>query len=284
MKKPKQAFSLIELSVVILIIGILIAGVVSGSRLLTSSKRVSAANYTKTSVVGSIPDLIFWADAASDEAFDDSAATNSVATWYDITPYSSTNADATQATAANRPTFVDNAINGLPALRFDGTNDSLAIDGTFMASMYYSIFIVEQRRSSASSAYFYSPSSQGLKIGYATNTEFRIHSYYGSNDWAPLTISGYSDPTPKIISIIGKPTSSSPKRTYNAVYFNSVRVLNDTAGRAAYGTSATYYLGANPYSGDIGEVIIFKRNLKPSERVEIQEYLSQKWKIALTYP
>lgn len=255
-----------------------------GSRVVTRSKRVSAANYTKNSVVGSIPDLVFWADAASDEAFDDFAAVNSVATWYDITPSASSKNDATQATAANRPTFIDNAINGLPALRFDGTNDSLAIDGTFMANMYYSIFIVEQRRSSASGGYLYSPASQGLRIGYATNTEFRIHSYYGSNDWAPLVISGYSAPTPKIISIIGKPTSSAPKKTYNVVYFNSVKVIDDTNGRVAYGTSATYNLGANPYFGDIGEVIIFKRNLKPAERVDVEQYLSQKWKITLTYP
>jgi prepilin-type N-terminal cleavage/methylation domain-containing protein len=280
MKKTNKAFSLIELSIVILIIGILIAGVVAGSRLISKSKRSTAANLTKTSIVPSIPDLVFWADAASEEAFDDSVTTNSVSTWYDIAPYSANKNNATQATAANRPTFVEGAINGVPALRFDGVNDSLAIDGNFMSDKYYSIFIVEQRRGSTSGSYFYSPSSQGLSFGYATSTEFRFTSFSGANDWIPITISAYTSPIAKIISLIGQPASD-PTKISNALYFNGTLQYNDTTGRINYGNSSTYNIGKNPYQGDIGELIIFKRNVKPSERADIQEYLSKKWKIAL---
>ena len=42
--KPSKAFSLIELSIVVLIIGILIAGVTQGSRLVRQSRLSTAQN------------------------------------------------------------------------------------------------------------------------------------------------------------------------------------------------------------------------------------------------
>ena len=59
-KNLKKAFSLIELSVVVLIIGILIAGITSGSRLVRNSKLASAAQFTKSSDINSIADLVLW--------------------------------------------------------------------------------------------------------------------------------------------------------------------------------------------------------------------------------
>ncbi len=48
-KNEKLAFSLIELSIVVLLIGILIAGVTQGSRLIRQSKIKTAQNLTKNS-------------------------------------------------------------------------------------------------------------------------------------------------------------------------------------------------------------------------------------------
>lgn len=61
-----------------------------------------------------------WLDANQDDAnLNDNDA---VATAKD---FSGNGRDLTQGTAANRPTFKTNIINGLPVYRFDGTNDSL---------------------------------------------------------------------------------------------------------------------------------------------------------------
>ena len=48
---------------------------------------------------------------------------SAVSTWEDRT---ATNNDGTQATAANRPTYETNELNGNPAVRFDGANDFLS--------------------------------------------------------------------------------------------------------------------------------------------------------------
>ncbi len=60
MKQCRKAFSLIELSLVILIIGILIAGVTNGSRMIVAYKNSVAANHTNNSVASGVKGLAFW--------------------------------------------------------------------------------------------------------------------------------------------------------------------------------------------------------------------------------
>ena len=56
----KLAFSLIELSVVILIIGILVLGVTQGSRMMYEAKLKSAISLTQSSPVISMENLVLW--------------------------------------------------------------------------------------------------------------------------------------------------------------------------------------------------------------------------------
>jgi len=51
--KKHQAFSLVELSIVILIIGVLIAGVIQGSNLVTKFRIKTAQTLTQSSPVSS---------------------------------------------------------------------------------------------------------------------------------------------------------------------------------------------------------------------------------------
>lgn len=55
--KSNKAFSLIELSIVILIIGILVAGVTQSSRLINQIKLSLAQSITRSSDVNSIDNL-----------------------------------------------------------------------------------------------------------------------------------------------------------------------------------------------------------------------------------
>ena len=156
-KNLKQAFSLIELSVVVLIIGILIAGITAGSRLVRDSKLKSAAQLTKSSDVNSIADLVLQLEPTIENsfAFVDSSesdtttlsniATSStyqklanqnninyikdiarpnnrdlVARWNDINPkiINGNKKSVYQHNNLYRPMYIANAINNLPALYF----------------------------------------------------------------------------------------------------------------------------------------------------------------------
>ena len=65
----RLAFSLIELSVVILIIGILVLGVTQGNRMMSEAKLKSARSLTTSSPVASIEGLAVWLDSTSENAF-----------------------------------------------------------------------------------------------------------------------------------------------------------------------------------------------------------------------
>jgi len=67
--KNKKAFSLIEISVVILIMGILILGVTNSIDLYYSYLKSNARSLTRSSVVPRIEGLGFWVDVTSEQSF-----------------------------------------------------------------------------------------------------------------------------------------------------------------------------------------------------------------------
>jgi prepilin-type N-terminal cleavage/methylation domain-containing protein len=69
MKYKSSGFSLIELSIVILIIGILIAGVTQGSRLVKQSKVKTAKTLTQSSDAIGINDMVLWLDATNEKIY-----------------------------------------------------------------------------------------------------------------------------------------------------------------------------------------------------------------------
>ena len=279
-KKINKAFSLIELSVVILIIGILISGVVSGTYIIAKSRITVAAKQTENSPVSYIPNLAFWVETTSDNSFDDvDVSKGLIATWKDINSQSNDKNNATQATTANQPAYVTNVINGLPVLRFSGASTTMAVSGSIFDYQEYTMFIVE-RRTAANAGYMMLPSGFGIKVGYGSTSEMRVLYFSGANDWVPVTIASYSQPIPRIITAFGKPTYGTGHTTANLA-INGTLLFSDVLGRISYGYSPTYYIGASSYTGDIGEIIVFKRALKNSERADVEEYLAKKWKITL---
>jgi prepilin-type N-terminal cleavage/methylation domain-containing protein len=73
----KKAFSLIELSVVVLIIGILIAGITQSSRLVRAMKLNTARSLTRSSDVNSIRNLTAWFDSTAEGVFSSSCTSGS---------------------------------------------------------------------------------------------------------------------------------------------------------------------------------------------------------------
>ena len=139
-----KAFSLVELSIVILIIGILIAAVSQGLDLLADYRITTAQKLTKTSRVSSIDGLVLWYETSLDESFSTSDETEGavIAQWNDVNPQASIklNAKAGQKTDSTQiaynvaaggtsgntsgPTYIENGINRLPTLRFTNNGAS----------------------------------------------------------------------------------------------------------------------------------------------------------------
>ena len=280
----KKAFSLVELSIVILIIGIIAAGITQGSRLIRQSYLKTAQNLTQSSPVSSIEDLRLWYETSMETSFlsTESEDTRSISVWNDINPQGVTKNNAA-GTTTTRPTYRENTINRLPAIRFDGTDDFMTFDGTILANTNYTIFVVEQRRDDGGGnpSYFFAGTNgitnNNLHIGYR-DTDTITHAHY-LND-LDYNISAYTIPIPRIHTFMFS-TSAGKKYWMNGG-------VNPDASNASQTTALESYVGAalgrySPtyYNGDIAEVIIFTRALKIEERQSVENYLSKKYAITL---
>ncbi len=155
--KNHKAFSLIEISMVILVIGILIAGISQGIDLYDDYRLTSARNLTKNSLVNRVPDLEMWLETTLENSLATGTSTftdkpnpidqDSIGRWNNINPniLPSARNHATQTNPTplvdNQPKYIRKGMNGLPALLFDGTNDFIASETKFIINNF-TIFVV----------------------------------------------------------------------------------------------------------------------------------------------
>jgi len=284
-KKSASAFSLIELSIVILIIGIIIAGVTQASRLVKSMRLSSVAAQTKSSPVASIKGLVAWFETTSPDSFPESTDDNSPITdWLDISPQSSVKNNASQSTSDSQPLYIASGINDLPVVSFDGVDDVLNAPEIIPGRSDYTVFIVEERRAGDSGMMI--GSSSGANLGYdGSGDNIQIfHHLNGVNDWTNVGVAAYSSPVARILCFTNKVTSDTHGDKNS--YLNGEE--QGVSSGFLPGSDSSYLIGFSPhtngtvyYNGYIGEIITFNRQLKNEERVSITQYLSKKWKIAL---
>lgn len=286
MKKLRKAFSLIELSIVILIIGILVAGVIQSSRLIQQFRLSSARSLTQSSPVSSMEGLVLWVEATSVASIADSETENgqTVSNWYDINPTTTNKNNAAQATAGFRPTYVSNCMNSLPCLRFGGATDDdyLSYDGTLLANSSYTVIVVEQRRDSKINNYFMgaigsSVDNANLHLGYRFDATLTLAQRGNDMD---VAIGSYSSPVPRFHTFVFNSSSGKYHYLNNSTTPTS---KTDAGGLTALSSNNNASIGGmNAYffDGDICEVIVFNRAITTEERTSIQAYLSKKWDIS----
>ncbi len=280
----KSAFSFFELSVVILLISIIIAGITQAQIFIKKGKLASAQRLTVQSQVGKIDGLVAWFETSLNSSFDANLDLDdgvNIAIWKDHSPNNIVKNNATQATSGSQPQYVLNAINSLPALRFDG-NDSLNFDATALEATPYTIFIVEQRRTNAANNFLLSTSTAAgidFAFGYSSDTNLRFKHTFDNTDF---TVAAYdaNNLIPRIHTLLLNSAagaryylndSNVPSAT-NPTQINFISGING----AAIGASLP---DASFYVGDICEVIIFNRNLRDEERRVVANYLLKKYAI-----
>ena len=274
-----KAFSLIELSIVILIIGILVAGVTQSSRLVKQVKLMSARSITLSSPVPTIKNLVAWYESTSEKSFNDSEASDQslLKNWYDINLQSSIKLDASQITDANKPIYTFDESTNLPIVKFIDQDFFNLPDGTVpFNNTPYTVFLVSRADSMCNCGILGSGT-------YSTNNAnaFRYDTANGFNHyWWLVDLYMPNTITLKKLTIIDitydlakregyvdgvlKVTTPSSNRTSTSI--------NNTIGRAAPGEFLI---------GSIGEIIIFDRALNTEERKSIESYLGKKWSIKI---
>jgi prepilin-type N-terminal cleavage/methylation domain-containing protein len=307
-----KAFSLIELSIVILIIGILVAGVTQSSRLIGQMRLVSARSLTLGSPVSSIRDIYLWYDAIMEKSLNETETSEGVqiSSWFDLNPQvSSGRIDVVQTDNARKPTYASKGINGLPALYFNGSyflrtvSNVMPIFGSGSATLimvFNADFVNGQR------FMFMHPISNcaknaeiGIAVANVTTGNFGVHSGCAIGTVTNGNVVSVNQPT--IISILFLRSPLNPGTTANIkIYKNGGAELPLVGSSGSYTSSmgGAYGNSLSPliiglrddannggynsgFVGDIGEIVAFSRSISDEERISVEKYLGKKWGIVV---
>lgn len=293
----KKAFSLIELSIAILTIGILVTGITQGSRIISGTKLKTARNLTNSSPVVSMSGLVLWLDVTDETTIaTGTLASNSytkpndnadVVKWRDRnTQQTTTDQKELAATLdTNRPKYIANGIGGLPTLQFDGNSDYLKnATGVISAGKTdYTMVAVWQARVIGQKIIFAQDGGgcSGVNAGILLENGGFFGSWSCGFGWD--YIPGVYKATIPYVSIVKINKNKTNKiTTYVNGATQSGSPTNGTPtlvnGSVVIGSIAT---GAAFFDGYISEVIIFDRAITNVEVAGIQEYLSRKYSIKL---
>ncbi len=295
--KLNRAFSLIEISIVVLIIGLLVAGVIKGKELYVKTKLASARSLTSSSGINAIPNLKVWYETTSASSFNTASGQpvsegQAIASWNDNKiSLNSDKINVTQSNSTFQPIYVENGIGGLPSLRFDGADDRLFIanapikkgDDTYtMVAVWQATdssvpivgraVISEDNKKSSEAAILFIRNSSTIAFGGRNNAfDVNIGSITNQNITQMIINNNQADN----VSIYHN-SNNATKGTNNIGLAN--KDLLNICGVNFY-VGATH--GGQYFKGLISEVMIFDRDLKASEVAKINSYLSQKYGIKI---
>ena len=292
--KRKLAFSMIELSIVILIISILIAAVVTSSSVVKKSKNKVAQSITKSSDVNSIKNLELWLETTLPESLENSNNSfdvennDSITNWHDINPQRTPNLVASEAT--NMPTYVEKGINDLPTLFFDGSNDStsgdlLKIDyQQLLSSPNFTTFVVTQA---------IAQNGWGCIMASRHGSDFTGYNIYKKDDnsawelWVGDSVDWEGIINSSTINFNNPEIFTVTQDNSTSIFYRNGQLVGSNTISFTPNTSYAFQIGAGNsgiaddyfFNGYISEVIVFSSHLKDSQINQVNQYLSKKYNI-----
>jgi hypothetical protein len=270
---------------------------------LDKGSGTTVADSTTNANAGTITGAIWDNSEPFTEPIDDGTA---VRLWAD---QSGNGYDAEQATTAARPTYIASGLNGLPVVRFDGTDDRLSVPSStatfkFLHSDVSTVFIVAKAGVVADPGVIYGFIHNGTgtqNIGFyirytdASPNNDRIgHNIYlgtvGQIVVSNNTSSGaFTANQFSFLTVLSKPSDAVVEER-SAISINggvSAKANFSTNTPSTSDASIDLTIGGSstatvPFlNGDIAEIIVYNRALNTSELAQVHKYLSMKWGIQL---
>lgn len=280
-----QAFSLLELSLVMIIISLLTIGVMKGASMIRSSAINNARLITVKSEVQKLNGLIAWYEGSMSESVSYNISSNvkQLVFWQDISPDSLKlmRNKLTPLSISSSIYHTDFIKTNIQAVGFDGTK-SLKLDNLSQGSSSKStIFLVFQPA--------YAPSSN-VQILFDDSKSGSAGNSIGIKQ-DKVSLNGVDSATSQISNIF-----TASKGYILSAYFNgsnSRAYINSLTGKiggldiSLSSSSLSGIMvgadraGANAFSGQIAEAIVFNRILSDQERMAVLDYLSTKYSIMI---
>ena len=214
--------------------------------------------------------LLLWLKADSGLVLENT--NNSVKTWNDQSGNSN---NANQGTLGQQPFNIANALNGLPVVRFNLTNNQFfslpnVLNGTTGAEAFVVLRAAADVAPVASFRPLWHFGSNGNTLAYP-NSSGNILDDFGSTSYYTLVNPAQPLDQYHVYEVAGT-------TNYWGAWINGV--LQSSTTNNTYGINASPTLGCadgNYFSGDMAEVLIFNRTLNDGERVTVNNYLGLKY-------
>jgi prepilin-type N-terminal cleavage/methylation domain-containing protein len=282
--KKNRGFTLLELAVVLMLIGIIVGGVMQGANLITSSRLASARSLTSKAPIGNISGLVAWYESSSKNSFLAIQAIDSasISEWCDISPSSIINKKNKLTKTANaNVTFSIASINKIPAVNFKN-NEKISLNNFYQGSLNRATICVVFRPNFTPSSNpvvlvdsYFNQSSFSLAI---KNNAINLNAGIDANTSTASNSANFVNGRDYILCSIFNGSQS-------GVYVNNALSLTG-GGNISSGSNVMNGLtigsdrnGSNAFNGLIAEVIIFNRPLKLQERRDVMIYLAKKYRI-----
>ncbi len=238
------------------------------NRALSAAERAAVENYLKEKWLGGgLPSGLSYRLDASDPSTI-SRNGSKVTAWADTT---ASGVNFAQGTAAQQPDYVENAINGLPAVQF-GISGSTRLVASKSATAR-TVFIVSKKIADQSLAGVWGESGQDRGARHANATSWRHTG--NSADVNDFTFNG-------VMRINGVPGFSWGSQPLHIMTGVSTADKNWTAAIGNYWAASS---GATRFlRGYIGEILVYNRALSTAELERVEAYLAQKWMGAAAAP
>jgi prepilin-type N-terminal cleavage/methylation domain-containing protein len=294
----KKAFSLIEISLVVLIVGILISGVSLGVDLYNDFRLATARNLTINSRVGRIQDLVSWYETTNQNVFSKGTLAfedlniieenQAINRWKDSNSKSFIKLDAAQTSSGSQPKIIFDKATSLPIVRFDSGKFLNLPNGTVpYGNEPYTVIFVSKIDANCNCPVL--TSGDG-----SSNTKNSNFFEYRNDDRILNVWDAWQQGLWSFNGVIAINKFQMFSFTYDQskinIYINKnyhTRATGDNI--EAYTKSRTSlptnnFIGKRSsldFIGSIAEIIIFNRSLSNNEREDIENYLSKKWSIKL---
>jgi len=222
--------------------------------------------------------MAVWYDATDAATFSYSSS-NIISQWADK---SGNSRNATQGTTSAQPTRESNVINGLPVVRFDGSNDFLSFTNIFNGDTSFTMFWVLRPRNVSSGTYqpsfssltspdaddgalhYINPSSQGASYPFQTKswqTYDNTNTYVANTSYLMEFIADGS-----VFKVFRNGTQESTNKNVGsapAYVQTNIANQNNPGGRFA--------------AFDFGEILIYTTALSGADVTANRAYLNAKW-------
>lgn len=212
-----------------------------------------------------------------------------VSAWGDASGNSN---DATQATAANKPVWIDNAMNGRPVLRFDGIDDKL-VTAVSPSTDDFTIFIVARTSAqqendpesttgtagTSGQKYLLGAKASGTNAGAGMSLGTNGISIYEHGDNYMPALAAYAGPVGN--GIVLAEVQYEAKRPTIFLNGQLVRVGQPSPRPQVFAPTEIGAGDFGSFAGDLAEIMVYNRVLAPGERAIVEAYLSRKYALHL---